>query len=634
MSHALSMLNSLCALWMDTLLRASWQGGLRIALLWLLCRLWLGLPPVPRCWLWRLASTKLLLGLVWLPPLALPPLALPLLPHPPAAPPFTRTAALPEATPQAALADARRATVTVPALLVPAGPAPDHPARPQAPPSRPTLPTIQTWLMAAWLLGVLAGLGRVAAAWRRGHTLYRTSRPLTDETLQADAADLCRRFGLRRVPSLRAVDGLASPLLLGLGRPIVLLPAFALTDCARPEIRLMLAHELAHLTRRDLIWNCLPLVARLLFFFHPLVWLAGHEWGLAQEIACDAQAVQVTGTPPSAYGRMLLGIATRRRTPAAFPTLAVAGSRHTLRRRLSAMQHIRTISRSRLILAAALTALLALGGLPPWRVVAQPTPPPSVSPVAPQTEDAMLEKNRSDVASKNAQLDAQLAEIQKHLSPAQLKTVQSEIASINPEYAKEMQRVQLSEKSRAAYIATHPNHLTEAQIAFVQKVNWDKMHHSRISKSVQAKLAAIPADQRARVALMRSYSFEISGGRMEALIEKEVEISLLRARLAGKFPPKRQDRGAPNKASVAPPRHSAVSFGVEHRLYYFPKPGHRVRIFTQNANGQHLIMDKVSNGKVIIPTPVWVKEGDKIHFWEYDNSEKIVVRQPSPEDGS
>ena len=672
MIHAFALVNAFAASWTDTLVRACWQGGLGIALVWLVCRLWPGLPPVPRCLLWSVAYAKLLLGLVWLPPLALP-----LLPQPSTAPPFTRTAALPEATLQAAPADTRAATATTPAPSVPAGPAQDRPKCPQAPPSRPTLPTIQTWLMTAWLLGVLAGLVRFALAWRRGYSLYSTSRPLTDDLLWADAAELCRRFGLRRVPPLRAVDGLGSPLLLGLGRPIVLLPAFVLTDCARPELRLMLAHELAHLTRRDLIWNCLPLLARLLFFFHPLVWLAGHEWGLAQEIACDALAVQATGTPPSAYGRMLLGIATRRRTPAAFPTLAVAGSRHTLRRRLSAMQHIGTTSRPRLILAAALTALLALGVLPPWRVVAQSTPPQSVSPAPTQKEDAMMEENRAEFASRNAQLDTQLAEILKHVSPAQQKKAQAEAAFLTAEAARSQQHVQMLEQHRAAYVSAHPNRLTDAQIAEVQRmiylnfqprnidegIRWEQtikgklqahLASARDARSRQgwqrqiaaidqrrrvaerqirelgpviarqeAKVALLPEEQRARVAKLRDYDSEISAYRNIALMGKEVELSFLRQRIAGKLPTGRQNRPNTNKPSPAS-THASAAPSRTPLLSIFSRHGPlRVRVFAQDATGRYLILDKLSHGKTLIIPSLTAKQGSKFNFLVYDNRKQV-----------
>lgn len=619
MSHIVSHVNAFAASWADALIRASWQGGLVIALVWIVCRLWPGLPPTPRGWLWRLAYAKLLLGLLWLPPLALP-----LLPRPPAPPPPAPAAAPPSRTTSPPLPDvpsAASATALAPSLApLPAPPA-AMPLRPL--PSRPTLPTVQTWFLVAWLLGVLVSLGRVAAAWRRAHILYYASTPLADEALRADAADLCRRLGIRRVPPLRVSDGLVSPLLLGLTRPAILLPAFVLTDSPRPELRLMLAHELAHLARRDLLWNALPLLAQRLFFFHPLVWLAGHEWSLAQEIACDAQAVETTGTTPSAYGRMLLGIATRRRASAAslFPTLAVAGSRHTLRRRLFAMQHIGTTSRPRLVLAAALTlALLAVSVLLPWHVVAQSKPPQSVSPVPAQKENSLMEKYPMDFALQNAKLDAQLAEVRKHLSPAQLRKVQPEIDTINADYAKEQQCVQLLEKSRADYIATHPNRLTYAQIAEVNQLKghisepdsiqygiqqrqvikgalqrriaatqdadlkrgWrrqikainrrqseDERHIRELAPSIarlRAKLAVIPADQRERVAILRHYDREIIVSRMHALVQKQVNVFQLHIEYvsskqhAGKLPVRQQSQQTTNKASFAPPEAKTASF--------------------------------------------------------------------------
>ena len=662
MNHIVSVVNASAAPWADALVRACWQGGLGIALVWLLCRLWPGMPPVPRCRLWRLAYAKLLLGLVWLPPLALP-----LLPHPPAMPPPAQAVAPLERHIPALKGRATRvqspsgAEENNRADLTPADlPSPHALTLAPPPPARPTLPTTQTWLLAAWLLGVLVSLGRVATAWRRAYILYGTSAPPDDEALRADAADLCRRLGLPHVPPLRVADGLASPVLLGLTRPAILLPAFVLSDVPRSELRLMLAHELAHLARRDLLWNCLPLLARLLFWFHPLVWLAAHEWALAQEIACDAQAVHVTGTPPSAYGRMLLGIATRRRTPAAslFPTLAVAAPRHTLRRRLFAMQHIGTVSRPRALLAAALTLALAVVGLLPWRVVAQSTPPPFASPAASQTEDAMMEKNRVEIASRSAKLDEEFADFLKHLSPAQQKNVQAEAAFLTTEVAKSQQHVQMLEQHRAAYVAAHPNRLTAAQIAEVQRINWQIREPDRISEGIrweqiikgklQAHLAAsrdarsrtgwqrqiaaidqrrreserqirdlepsivrkkaeletIPADQRARVAKLRSYDSEISAYRNFAVMMKEVELSFLRDRLAGKLPARRQSQRNTDKTSLVPLHASAASSGYTARLYCFPGQGHRIRIFTQDATGQHLILDKLSGRGPVESPPV------------------------------
>ena len=603
MSHIVSLVNAFAAVWADALFRACWQGGLGIMLVWLLCRLWPALPAGPRCWLWRLAYAKLLLGLVWLPPLALPLLPAP---KPPPAPPVAQAdaplaqappptvppvQALPDdALPLAAVPPPLPATPSAPLTAPPPAPAAaplSPPAATPALPPRPTLPTVQTWLLAAWLMGVFASLSRVAAAWRRACAFSRAGRPLADEGLQTDAADLSQRLGLRRVPPLHVAGGLASPLLLGLGRPAILLPAFVVSGSPRPELRLMLAHELAHLARRDLLWNVLPQTAQRLFFFHPLVWLAGHEWALAQEIACDALAVQTTGTPPSAYARMLLSIATRRRPSAAplFPTLAVAAPRHTLRRRLHAMQHIRTLSRPRLILAAALTALLAVGGLVPWRVVAQSGAAVSVPPTTSQEDAAQgdapwqdQERRRQvDIAVKNAQLDAQLAEVENHLPAKQSKTALAYIRWINADYASNQLAVQLTEQQRADYVATHPNSLTDAQIALVQKVIISKLNHKRISKDVQAKLDAIPTKQRDRVEWLRYCDLNISSARMRAFVQKQANVFQLRTeygstkqRRAGVLPTQGQSQGATATASLMP--HASATFSTALAVGVPPPP--------------------------------------------------------------
>src|SRR5437879_3200793 len=58
--------------WSGPMLRACWQGGLALAVVWALCRLSPRTPPRLRCWLWRLAYLKLLLALFWITPVDLP----------------------------------------------------------------------------------------------------------------------------------------------------------------------------------------------------------------------------------------------------------------------------------------------------------------------------------------------------------------------------------------------------------------------------------------------------------------------------------------------------------------------------------------------------------------------------------
>src|SRR5688572_33070333 len=58
--------------WAESLWRASWQGGIALALAWAACRLFPRLDPRARCWLWRLAYLKLLVTFFWTTPVAVP----------------------------------------------------------------------------------------------------------------------------------------------------------------------------------------------------------------------------------------------------------------------------------------------------------------------------------------------------------------------------------------------------------------------------------------------------------------------------------------------------------------------------------------------------------------------------------
>lgn len=316
---------------------------------------------------------------------------------------------------------------------------------------------------------------------------------------------------------------------------------------------------------------------------------------------------------------------------------------------------------------------VAVGGPPPPRLAQSVALPPVPAAVA-QSEAVWQEQERkqqADIDSRNAKLDAQLAEIQKHLSPAQLKTAQPWIASINADYAREQQRIQISEQSRAVYSVAHPNKLSDAQIAFVEQANWQKRDPSRINESIRweqtierklqahlasshdlrfsqklqrqiaaiderrregerqirelgpvlarqdEQLAAIPKDQRDRVAKLRSYGFEISGGRITALTEKQAQVWVLGQRLAGKL----KGPAQPSHASADPqrPRTFQVSVRVPRQRT------HQVRVFTRDAMGRHLILDKLCQAGESLSHPATAR-GNKVGFLVYEDG-KLVKDQ-------
>ncbi|HJY87915.1 MAG TPA: POTRA domain-containing protein, partial [Candidatus Acidoferrales bacterium] len=129
-----------------------------------------------------------------------------------------------------------------------------------------------------------------------------------------------------------------------------------------------LAHELAHLKRRDLLWSWVPILAHTCFWFFPVSWLTLREYSQAREEACDADALRVTRGQPDAYARLLLAFGTHRQRLTAIAACGASPHFHHLKRRLTALQRFSVEARDRATLAVAgMGALL----LVPIQIVAR-----------------------------------------------------------------------------------------------------------------------------------------------------------------------------------------------------------------------------------------------------------------------
>jgi beta-lactamase regulating signal transducer with metallopeptidase domain len=366
--------------------RASWQGAVVLLLVGALCRLFPKLPAAARCWLWRLALLKILLALV--PLVAFEPLALRLLPS--STPEIWET--LPSsksAFSKGALeAKGREITPDLSHERTEYDPAVTMPVRLWIPPL----------LMLLYGAGVGRGMVGIFRARFKAQRLYQSSEPLNEAALTRHAAILCARLGMHTVPELRVSSRIRLPLLTAVPRAAIILPLVSEDSSeespGRDEtLRLMLAHELAHLKRGDLFWNGFGALMQMLFFFHPLVFLARREEALAREIACDSLALQITDSPTAAYGAMLVRAATGkdvRNSPLtdAALTLGILDSLHSLKQRLIAMQNIPETNRRWRLGTAALLGIVAFVLLP-WHVVARgdETPTAPRIPVDSQHDD-------------------------------------------------------------------------------------------------------------------------------------------------------------------------------------------------------------------------------------------------------
>ncbi len=186
-------------------------------------------------------------------------------------------------------------------------------------------PSVRGWpslLAAIWLCGAaLQALGLITSAvLARG--LLRSARPLDDERFRRAADDLRRRLSLTRQVQLFQSERVGIPIVVGVLRPRVLLPA----DCrnwSSRRMEMVLLHELAHIERRDLAWLLSARLVATVYWFHPLVWLALVRMRLECERACDDR-VLLAGMEPTDYAQGLVECASARRGRSLRLTLGIA----------------------------------------------------------------------------------------------------------------------------------------------------------------------------------------------------------------------------------------------------------------------------------------------------------------------
>ncbi len=197
------------------------------------------------------------------------------------------------------------------------------------------------YLFAAWASIALFGLARVGAGLWHLRTIRRRCTPIVvtrcpDPNLSAanvltlDPAVARSIEESRRRIELCVSDDLRVPTAIGLVKPAVVIPSWALRELAEAELNAVVLHEVAHLRRWDDWTNLAQKVLRALFFFHPAVWWVENRLSLEREMACDDMVLAQTANP-RAYAKCLVSLAEKNllRRGIALAQAAVGRMRHT-----------------------------------------------------------------------------------------------------------------------------------------------------------------------------------------------------------------------------------------------------------------------------------------------------------------
>ena len=150
-------------------------------------------------------------------------------------------------------------------------------------------------LIAIWAAGTLLALLIWAMRWLKLRALVRAARPLTISG--AIPAPL---------PVLTS-SAPVEPGLIGIFRPVLLLPDGIQARLSAREMDAILAHEICHFRRRDNLTAAVHMLVESLFWFHPLVWWLGRRLMNERERACD-EAVLAAGNDPRVFAEGILNV--------------------------------------------------------------------------------------------------------------------------------------------------------------------------------------------------------------------------------------------------------------------------------------------------------------------------------------
>ena len=153
------------------------------------------------------------------------------------------------------------------------------------------------WLLATWVMGVLLLSTRFLGSWLRVQRLRRLGATPVPAEWHLVLSRLCRELGLGRTVRLLQSAVVEVPTALGWLRPVILLPACALSSLSPLQLEAILAHELAHIRRGDFLVNLLQSLVEVLLFYHPAVWWLSARIRAERELCCDDVAAQLCGDP-------------------------------------------------------------------------------------------------------------------------------------------------------------------------------------------------------------------------------------------------------------------------------------------------------------------------------------------------
>lgn len=227
---------------------------------------------------------------------------------------------------------------------------------------------ISTIFCVIWGIGMFVMLFSFVRSLVLLHHMRRTANLMQDKRIHAIYMTCLSELQLRKSIPLYSSSIIDTPVSTGILRPAIFLPLHRISNFEEQEIRYILLHELMHCYYKDAIFNYCMNIIRILYWFHPLIWLITKEFYTERELACDTSVLRLLGANEQiSYGVTLLHFVDKQtNTPLSLLNNLSENAKQMKRRILNIKQHQPLTIQKKLhsILSFLLSLLVILCGTP------------------------------------------------------------------------------------------------------------------------------------------------------------------------------------------------------------------------------------------------------------------------------
>ena len=219
------------------------------------------------------------------------------------------------------------------------------------------------WTGLSWLVGIV-----ILSIWRGGgwwtaQRMRSVGSASVPGHVTATVGPLQKLLGVSRPVRILQSSLVEVPVVFGWLKPTILLPFHVLESLTGAQLRMVLAHELAHIRRHDYLANLVQTCIETLLFFHPAVWWISRRIRAEREHCCDDLAVRYCGDGAD-LASALVAVEEGRCEPLPAPALAATGGDTDMRvRRLLGISNRRErvgISPISMLLGVSLLAVIGI----------------------------------------------------------------------------------------------------------------------------------------------------------------------------------------------------------------------------------------------------------------------------------